>query len=199
MIALQKRGCHNINFVTPTHVIVQILEALPLAVEKGLTVPLVYNCGGYERPATLRLLEGIVDIYMPDFKFWDPDTAEKLCGARDYPRHARAALKEMHRQTGELMLDDRGIARRGVLVRHLVMPEGLADTEEVARFIAEELSPDTYVNIMSQYHPCGQALSMSLIARALSSREFQEALNAADRAGLRRLDERHKHWISIME
>ncbi len=197
MLSLQARGCHNINFVTPTHVLSQILEALPHAIEKGLRIPLVYNCGGYERTAALKLLDGIVDIYMPDFKFWDAQVAEKLCGAADYPECARAALKEMHRQVGELRWDERGVAEKGLLVRHLVMPEGLAGTEPIVQFIAKELSPHTYVNIMSQYHPCGEALKMPQIRRRVTSEEFEAALQAATRAGLDRLDERYKHWIDI--
>ncbi len=198
MVSLQERGCHNINFVTPTHVVPQILEALPHAIEKGLKIPLVYNCGGYERRAALKLLDGIVDIYMPDFKFWDPHVAEKLCEAFDYPERARQALREMHRQVGELQGDEKGVAQKGLLVRHLVMPEGLAGTEHIVRFIAEEISPRTYVNIMSQYHPCGEALKMPQIARTLTGSEFEAALNAAREAGLERLDERHKHWIDIL-
>ncbi|MFP5213106.1 MAG: radical SAM protein [Acidobacteriota bacterium] len=197
MLDLQAQGCHNINFVTPSHVIAQILEALLIAVEGGLTVPLVYNCGGYERVSSLRLLEGIVDIYMPDFKFWDPEAASRLCGASDYPERARRALVEMHRQVGLLETDRSGVARRGLLVRHLVMPGRLAGTESVARFIAGEISPDTYVNIMSQYHPCGEAVGKPLIGRAISTDEFEEALRAARKSGLRRLDERYKHWISL--
>lgn len=197
MVSLQERGCHNINFVTPTHVTPQILEALPHAVEKGLRIPLVYNCGGYERTSLLKLLDGIVDIYMPDFKFWDEETARRLCDAPDYPERARAGLKEMHRQVGDLRLDEQGIAQRGLLVRHLVMPEGLAGTEHVARFIAGEISPGTYVNVMSQYHPCGDAIGKAQIGRRVTSREFEIALDAAVKAGLERLDERHKHWITI--
>lgn len=197
MISLQERGCHNINFVTPTHVVPQILEALPHAIEKGLKIPLVYNCGGYERPAALKLLEGIVDLYMPDFKFWDAHVAEKLCGASDYPERARESLLEMQRQVGELQWDEKGVAQKGLLVRHLVMPEGLAGTEDIVRFIAEKISPRTYVNIMSQYHPCGEALKMPRIARRVTGEEFEAALDAAARAGLERLDDRHKHWIDI--
>ncbi len=197
MLDLQNRGCHNINFVTPSHVIQPILDALAIAVEKGLEVPLVYNCGGYERVSALKLLDGIVDIYMPDFKFWDPAAATELCSAPDYPDRARLALREMHRQVGDLVLDGRGVAQRGVLVRHLVMPDGLAGTSEIVDFIAKEISVQTYVNIMDQYHPCGQALKHRKINRRLTAAEFRQALDAAAKAGLTRLDERHRHWMEL--
>jgi putative pyruvate formate lyase activating enzyme len=193
MLDLQTGGCHNINFVTPSHVIQPILEALPIAVEKGLEIPLVYNCGGYERVSALKLLDGIVDIYMPDFKFWDSGTANELCSAPDYPERARLALREMHRQVGDLVLDRQGVAQRGVLVRHLVMPGGLAGTPEIVDFIAKEISVRTYVNIMDQYHPCGQALRKGKINRRPTAEEFRLALDAAAKAGLTRLDERHRH------
>ncbi|SHE87601.1 putative pyruvate formate lyase activating enzyme [Desulfacinum infernum DSM 9756] len=195
MVELQQRGCHNINFVTPTHVVPQILEALPAAVERGLRVPLVYNCGGYERVPTLRLLEGIVDIYMPDFKFWDPSVAKELCDAEDYPERAREALLEMHRQVGDLKLDPSGIARRGLLVRHLVMPEGLAGTDAICRFISERISPNTYVNIMNQYRPCGRAREVPALRRSITAREYEEALESARRASLRRLDRRRPRFL----
>ena len=141
MLILQKRGCHNINFVTPSHQVYQILAALPLAIEGGLNVPLVYNTGGYDALETLRLLDGVVDIYMPDFKFWDPQVAKDLCQAEDYPEIARQAVKEMHRQVGDLVVDEDGVARRGLLVRHLVLPDGLAGTREIMEFLAREVSP----------------------------------------------------------
>jgi putative pyruvate formate lyase activating enzyme len=197
MLALQKKGCHNINFVTPSHVIQPILEALPIAVEKGLNLPLVYNCGGYERVSALKLLDGIVDIYMPDFKFWDPGAARELCDAPDYPERARHALREMHRQVGDLVLDESGVARRGVLVRHLVMPNGLAGTGEIVDFIAAQISIQTYINIMDQYHPCGSAPANRAINRRITSAEFREALDAAAKAGLTRIDDRHRHWITV--
>ncbi|MGQ9484482.1 MAG: radical SAM protein [Desulfosoma sp.] len=195
MVELQQRGCHNINLVTPTHVVPQILEALPLAVEHGLRVPLVYNCGGYERVPTLRLLEGIVDIYMPDFKFWDPQAATDLCQAEDYPQRAREALREMHRQVGDLALDASGLAVRGLLVRHLVMPDGLAGTEEVCRFIAREVSSNTYLNIMNQYRPCGRAMEVPSLRRRITAEEHENALQAARNAGLTRLDRRTRRFI----
>lgn len=195
MLELQQQGCHNINFVTPTHVVAQILEALPLAIEGGLHVPLVYNCGGYERVPALQLLDGIVDIYMPDFKFWDPEVADRLCEAPDYPERAREALREMHRQVGELQLDEAEIARRGVLVRHLVMPNGLAGTRSVLGFIAREVSPWTYVNLMNQYRPCGRAVGRADIGRSIMPGEYQEALQMAREEGLKRLDERR--WRGV--
>jgi putative pyruvate formate lyase activating enzyme len=197
MLSLQKKGCHNINFVTPSHVIQPILDALPMAVEKGLSIPLVYNCGGYERISALKLLDGIVDIYMPDFKFWDPGTALRLCNASDYPERARQALMEMHRQTGDLVFDRSGMARRGLLVRHLVMPDGLAGTAEIVNFIATRISAQTYVNIMDQYHPCGRSLENKAINRRITSAEFRHALDAASNAGLTRLDDRHRRWAAI--
>ncbi len=196
MLSLQDKGCHNINLVSPTHVIEPVLGALRVAVENGLCVPLVYNCGGYERVPALKLLEGIVDIYMPDFKFWDSSAALRLCGAPDYPARAREALREMHRQVGELVLDDRGVARKGVLVRHLVMPGGLAGTAGIAGFIADQISTGTYVNIMDQYRPCGRALEHEAINRGITREEFREALEAAQKAGLTRLDQAHKRWMA---
>jgi putative pyruvate formate lyase activating enzyme len=189
MLVLQQRhDCHNINFVTPTHQVYQILKALQIAVEGGLRVPLVYNCGGYEALGTLQLLEGVIDIYMPDFKFADPEVAEQYAKAGDYPAVARAALKEMHRQVGDLVLDSQGIARRGLLVRHLVLPEGLAGTRELVAFLAEEISPDTYTNIMEQYYPCYRAGEHPPLDRRLTREEYRRALKAAREAGLTRID-----------
>ncbi|MCU0592024.1 MAG: radical SAM protein [Desulfobacterales bacterium] len=190
MLALQRQGCHNINFVTPSHVVSQILAALELAVPAGLKVPLVYNSGGYDRIETLRLLDGVIDIYMPDFKFWDADVARDACNAPDYPETARQALLEMHRQVGDLELDDRGIARRGLLVRHLVMPGGLAGTREIMRFIAQQVSSRTYVNVMSQYRPCGRAHEVSGLEAALSADEYRRAVREAIAEGITRLDQR---------
>jgi putative pyruvate formate lyase activating enzyme len=190
MLTLQRRGCHNINFVTPTHMVPQILEALPEAIEGGLKVPLVYNCGGYEEVDTLKLLDGIFDIYMPDFKFWDSEVAARFCSAPDYAEKASAALKEMHQQVGDLTLDQEGIAQRGLLVRHLVMPEGLAGTREIMRFLANEVSKDTYVNVMSQYRPCGEAHNFPELRRAITAGEFRDAVSMAREEGIHRLDER---------
>jgi putative pyruvate formate lyase activating enzyme len=190
MLTLQRRGCHNINFVTPTHMVPQILEALQEAIEGGLKVPLVYNCGGYEEVDTLRLLDGIFDIYMPDFKFWDPEVAARFCSAPDYVEKACAAVKEMHRQVGDLTLDAERIAQRGLLIRHLVMPEGLAGTREVMRFLANEVSKDTYVNVMSQYRPCGEAHNFPELRRPVTAGEFRDAVSMAQEEGIHRLDER---------
>lgn len=197
MLHLQQQGCHNINFVTPSHVIAPILEALPHAIEKGLQIPLVYNTGGYDRTSALKLLDGIVDIYMPDFKFWDSEVSKRLSDAPDYPERAREAIREMHRQVGDLRTDARGVAQRGLLVRHLVMPNGLAGTSSVMHFLATQVSRNTYVNIMSQYHPCGGAIGQSDLGRRITSSEFDEALEMARREGLTRLDERHRHWITL--
>ncbi len=199
MVFLQKKGCHNINFVTPSHQVYQILAALPKAIEGGLNVPLVYNTGGYDAVETLQLLDGVIDIYMPDFKFWDPKVAAELTIARDYPEVARAAVKEMHRQVGDLVLDDEGIARRGLLVRHLVLPDNLAGTREVMEFLAKEISPHTYVNVMAQYRPCGRAFEHPSLKRFPTDQEIAEAERAARAAGLTRLDRRERlfRWLEL--
>ena len=189
MIALQQRGCHNINFVTPSHVVAQILSALEIAIQHGLSVPLVYNSGGYDLPATLKLLEGVFDIYMPDFKFWNPEVAERACQAKDYPEIARNALREMHRQVGDLKIAENGIAQKGLLIRHLVLPGGLAGTREIMRFIASEISTNSYVNIMSQYRPCGRAAEIKGLNTHLSPVDFQTALREAAAEGITRLDQ----------
>ena len=196
MIALQAQGCHNINLVTPSHVVPQILEALILAADGGLNIPLVFNCGGYDRVETLEILEGVVDIYMPDFKFWDPRVAETLCNAPDYPRVARRAVKEMHRQVGDLVTNSDGIARRGLLLRHLVMPGGMAGTPQVMQFIAREISVGTYVNVMGQYRPCGQAVNMPDLNHSVPAQAVEAARQAARKAGLTRLDApRRVFWV----
>ena len=190
MIRLARGGCHNINFVTPTHVVPQILEALPLAIEKGLRVPLVYNSGGYDLVSTLNLLEEVFDIYMPDFKFWDSRWADVFCQAPDYRQTACQALSEMHRQVGDLVINSRGIAVKGVLVRHLVMPREVAGTREIMGFLANEISTRTYVNVMDQYRPCYRASSDPIISRRITGTEYQRALEWAKDAGLKRLDKR---------
>ena len=190
MIELANRGCHNINLVTPTHAVPQILEALLLAVENGLNIPIVYNSGGYERVETLRLLRGIIDIYMPDFKFWDKKWADRYCHAPDYREMVVRALKEMHAQVGDLKIDNNGIAERGLLLRHLVMPNGVSGTEEVMEFISKEISGNTYVNVMDQYRPCGTAHQDNYINQRISSKDYTVALESATNAGLRRLDQR---------
>jgi putative pyruvate formate lyase activating enzyme len=188
MMELQALGCHNINFVTPSHMVPQILAALPYAIETGLSIPLVYNTGGYDRVETLRLLDGVIDIYMPDIKYMDPAHAKRYSGAEDYPYIVRAAVQEMHRQVGDLELDERGLAVRGLLVRHLVMPGGVAGTREVIRFLAREVSPDTYVNLMDQYRPCGQAGRFPEIARPITQDEFEAAMEATREEGIHRLE-----------
>ncbi len=190
MLALQSLGCHNINFVTPTHVVPQIIEALPLAIAGGLHVPLVYNTGGYDSLETLMLLDGLIDIYMPDLKFMDEEVAYKFCRARDYPQRAKEAIKEMHRQVGDLIINEKGLAERGLLIRHLVMPGGLGGTRTAMRFLAQEISPHTYVNIMAQYRPCGEAHKFPPLNRRLTSAEYEEAVNMALAEGIRRLDQR---------
>ncbi len=179
MLHLQSTGCHNINLVTPSHVVPQILNALDIAAENGLNIPLVYNCSGYESLETLKILDGVVDIYMPDFKFWNPQVAIKCCKAEDYPQRARAALKEMYAQTGGLKADENGIAISGLLVRHLVMPGGLDDTFQILKFLKESISPNTFVNVMSQYHPAGEADSIREISRQLTPGEFKKAVEMA--------------------
>lgn len=197
MLELQALGCHNVNFVTPEHVVPQILEALPLAIEDGLRIPLVYNTSAYDSLHSLRLMDGVVDLYMPDFKYFDEKACATFLKAKDYPTHARAAIREMHRQVGALTLDDEGIARRGVIVRHLVMPGSVEDSERIFRWLAEEISPDTFVNVMDQYHPDGMVARQPdrypTLARPLRSDEWRDAVRRAREAGLHRLDERHPH------
>ncbi len=188
MLSLQAKGCHNINLVSPTHVVPHILDALELAVSKGLYLPLVYNSGGYDSVETLGLLDGIIDIYMPDMKYSDEEVAEQLSGIKDYPKVNKAAIKEMHRQAGDLQMDEEGVAYRGLLVRHLVLPNRLAGTQEVARFLAQEISTNTYLNIMAQYHPCYKAFDIPQLARAVDRQEFLEAIDLAHQQGLYRLD-----------
>ena len=195
MLDLQNQGCHNINFVTPSHVVPQILAAVEVAVQHGLNVPLVFNTGGYDRVATLKLLEGVFDIYMPDFKFWDSQVAENSCQAGDYPEMARRALAEMHRQVGDLQIDDAGIARRGLLIRHLVLPGGLAGTRQVMRFIAREISPSSYVNVMSQYRPCGRAGEVKGLESHLSPGDYKNAVRAAKEEGITRLDQPGRRFL----
>ncbi|MGY4707039.1 radical SAM protein [Candidatus Bipolaricaulota sp. J31] len=185
MLELQLIGCHNINLVTPTHQAHAIVEALGIARERGLRLPIVWNCGGYESVEVLKVLEGVVDIYMPDFKYGDSATAEKYSAAPRYFEVACEALREMHRQVGDLVVED-GIAVRGLIVRHLVLPNGLAGTERVLRFIAEEISRDTYVNIMAQYYPTWRAHRYPELSRRITTEEYREALELARKFGLRR-------------
>ena len=195
MLSLQNQGCHNINFVTPSHVVPQILAAVDVAVQNGLNVPLVFNSGGYDRVTTLKFLDGLVDIYMPDFKFWNSQVAQNSCQASDYPEVARRALVEMHRQVGDLQIDDAGLARRGLLIRHLVLPGGLAGTREVMGFIAKKISAASYVNVMSQYRPCGRAAEVKGLAAQLSAEEYKRAVRAAKEEGITRLDQPRRRFL----
>lgn len=188
MLELQAQGCHNINWVTPSHQVPQILDALVLAAGRGLGLPIAYNTSAYDDVDTLRLLDGVVDIYLPDFKYIDRDNAARYSEAPDYPTIARAALREMHRQVGDLVVDPSGIAVRGLLVRHLVLPGGLAGTNEAMRFLADELSRDTYVNIMDQYRPCFRAHEHPELSRRITAAELTEAVRAARECGLRRIE-----------
>lgn len=198
MMDLQQRGCHNINFVTPEHVVPQVIEAIAEAIPRGLDVPIVYNTSAYDSIESLKLLDGLIDVYMPDFKFWDQASAARLARAKDYPQRAREAIAEMHRQVGPLMVDAGGIAQRGLLVRHLVMPGQTDEAAAIFRWLADELSVDTYVNIMGQYRPeyeVGEvarngALRYEDINRAPSRRDMKRAYAAARDAGLWRFDER---------
>ncbi|HIE11985.1 MAG TPA: radical SAM protein [Desulfotomaculum sp.] len=185
MLTLQKLGCHNINLVSPTQFVPQILAALAIAVESGLNLPIVYNTGGYENLQTLKLLDGVVDIYMPDFKYTDPEAAERYSGAGDYPEVVKEALLEMQQQVGDLVMDHRGIATRGLLVRHLVLPEGIANTEEVVDFLARSVSPRCFVNIMAQYRPAHRALEFPPLDRRITPAEYRSAVKAAAKKGLR--------------
>jgi putative pyruvate formate lyase activating enzyme len=198
MLHLQERGCHNINFVSPTHVLPQILEALLMAAENGLKVPLVHNTGGYDSLEALRLLDGIVDIYMPDMKYADEEAGRKYSKVKNYPSVNQAAVKEMHRQVGELVMDERGIAQRGLLVRHLVLPNEVAGTAQIAKFLAEEVSPNTYLNVMAQYRPTYKAHQYPEIDRRPSPQELQDAVDVALQAGLTRLDERKAHLVWLL-
>jgi len=188
MLALQTRGCHNINFVSPTHVVPQILESLEIAINLGLRLPLVYNSGGYDSVKTLEILDGIIDIYMPDMKYSSEETAEELSGIKNYPYINRAALKEMHRQVGDLQTDKDGIAIQGLIIRHLVLPHRLAGTKEITKFIAEEISQNRYVNVMAQYHPCYKAFQIPKLARPPLKQEILEAVEVTREVGLNRLD-----------
>lgn len=230
MLELQRSGCHNVNFVTPEHVVPQVVEAIVIAVQEGLSVPIVYNTSAYDSVASLRLLDGLIDIYMPDFKFWRTESSRRYMAAPDYPERARTAIKEMHRQVGDLVFGEDGLAKRGLLLRHLVMPGLIDETRQILRWVADEISKDTYVNVMGQYRPeykVGKPLpTRSLesrkpsrpsmpqdpganleegtrdqseragkvrfveIARKPTRRELEEALLAAEDAGLQRIDGR---------
>jgi putative pyruvate formate lyase activating enzyme len=186
MLQLERAGAHNINLVTPSHVVPQILAAVARAARSGLSIPLVYNTGGYDAMPTLRLLDGVVDIYMPDAKYADEEPAWLYSQVHHYPQVNRRALREMHRQVGDLEVDRHGVARRGLIVRHLVLPEGLAGSAAVMRFLAQELSPETYVNVMAQYRPCYRAWDYPQLQRPIHN-EYQEAVAIAHTCGLHRL------------
>jgi putative pyruvate formate lyase activating enzyme len=192
MLELQDRGCHNINWVTPEHVVPQILEALPLAVGRGLRLPIVYNTSAYDSLDSLELMDGVVDVYMPDFKLWSSELSRRYLAKRDYAQVACSTVTEMHRQVGDLVFDDRGLARRGLLVRHLVMPGLVEETEAILGWIAAELGPNTYVDVMAQYYPAGRTGEFPEIDRHLYRSEFERALEVADGLGLRRLDRRSR-------
>jgi putative pyruvate formate lyase activating enzyme len=190
MLQLQAMGCHNINIVSPTHIVAELLSALLIAAERGLRLPLVYNTGGYDSLEALKLLDGVIDIYMPDMKYSNDEHGKRYSNVPHYPEVNQAAVREMHRQVGDLKLDDDGIAQRGLLVRHLVLPEDLAGTQETVRFLAEEISKDTYLNLMDQYRPAYKAYDYPALDRPLRSSEYAQALQWTREAGLQRLDSR---------
>lgn len=196
MLKLQSQGCHNINFVTPSHVVAQIVAAVFIAARKGLHLPLVFNTGGYDSPEALTLLDGIIDIYMPDMKYGNSTIARKYSKVRNYVEVNFAAVKDMHRQVGDLQLDEMGIVQRGLLVRHLILPGHLASTDAVMIFLAREISTNTYLNLMDQYSPCYRAAENPPLDRRLTSDEYQEALVLAEKYGLTRLDHERSHrWL----
>jgi putative pyruvate formate lyase activating enzyme len=196
MLALQAEGCHNINFVTPSHVVAQILGAVAIAARRGLGLPLVYNTGGYDSPEALALLDGVIDIYMPDMKYGDSETARRHSKVRNYWEVNQAAVREMYRQVGDLQIDERGLARRGLLVRHLVLPGNLANTEKVLTFLATEISRTTYLNLMDQYFPCYRAGDYPPLDRPITRDEYERAVALAERHGLHRRDRPRRAWSS---
>jgi putative pyruvate formate lyase activating enzyme len=198
MLELQSRECHNINFVSPSHVVPQLIKAVLIAAQGGLHIPLVYNTGGYDSMSMLRLLDGIIDIYMPDMKYSSPQAARQYSKIRNYPQINQAAVKEMHRQVGDLQLDEHGLAQRGLLVRHLVLPDNIAGTDEIVIFLADEISKDTYLNLMDQYRPAYKSHQYPELDRRLTSQEYKYAVDAAHAAGLQRLDERRQKLWFIM-
>ena len=194
MLELQNQGCHNINLVSPSHVVAQIMAAVEIAARQGLVLPLVYNTGGYDSLEALQLLDGIIDIYMPDMKYGDAEKAHRYSHVRDYVKYNHAAVREMHRQVGDLVLDDQGIAQRGLLVRHLVLPQNLSGTDQVLEFLATQVSQNTYLNLMDQYHPCYRADDNPPLDRPITSSEYRQALQWAKELGLERLDHRHARF-----
>lgn len=191
-LGLQAQGCHNVNLVSPSHVVAQVLAAVQIAAERGLTLPLVYNTGGYDSPEALALLDGVVDIYMPDLKYADDEPGHRYSHVRDYATVNRAAIKAMHRQVGDLVTDDAGLAVRGLLVRHLVLPNDVAGSDAAFAFLAREVSPHTHVNIMDQYRPCYRAHDLPALARRITAQEYRDAVAAARRHRLTRLDPRER-------
>lgn len=188
MIDLQERGCHNINLVSPSHVVPQIIAAVLIAAQAGLRLPLVYNTGGYDSLVMLHLLENVIDIYMPDMKYANSQIGLHYSKVRNYPAINQAVIREMHRQVGDLLVDEQGLAKRGLLVRHLVLPNGLAGTAEIVRFLAEEISPNTYLNLMDQYRPAFNARQFPQLNRLPTEKEYKSAVELAHAAGLYRLD-----------
>ena len=197
MLELQEMGCHNINLVSPSHVVPQILAGLLIAATAGLNIPLVYNTGGYDHLDTLTLLNGIIDIYMPDMKYADPEIAQHYSQISNYPQVNQNAVKEMHRQVGDLICDDLGVAYRGLLIRHLILPNNLAGTKNILEFIAEDISKGTYINLMDQYRPAYHAHKFPELNRRITSKEYRESLNIARKLGLDRLDQRHSHFLQF--
>ncbi len=195
MLELQEKGCHNINWVTPEHVVPQILEAMPLAIRAGLRLPIVYNTSSFDSMQSLRHMDGIVDIYMPDFKYWSESASKQYLKSAAYPAAARNAIREMYRQVGNLTFDERGLARRGLLIRHLVMPGALHETKEILNFLARQVSLDTYVDIMGQYYPAGKVSEQKYVEinRHITHQELQTAFQLATQAGLHRFDQR---WLN---
>ena len=197
MLELQSQGCHNINFVSPSHVVPQILAAVLVAAQSGLRIPMVYNTGGFDSIAMLNLLDGVIDIYMPDMKYSDPLIARRCSKIRNYPKINQLAVKEMHRQVGDLTVDQKGIAVRGLLVRHLVLPNNLAGTREIIRYLCEEVSQQTYLNIMDQYHPAYKSHHYPELNRRISNQEYQMAVDAAVSAGMTNLDQKESRFWTI--
>lgn len=186
MLSLQRLGCHNVNLVSPSHIVPQIVEAIFFAAQQGLKIPIIYNTNGYDLTDTLKLLDGIIDIYMPDIKFADDHTAQKYLNVEGYYTIAKNAVKEMHSQVGDLKTDGRNNAYKGLLIRHLVLPQNLADTDKIMSFIADEISEDTYVNIMAQYYPAHQSYKYEELSRRISEKEYRMAVKSAKLTGLRR-------------
>lgn len=198
MLSLQQLGCHNINLVTPTHFVTQIIDAVGIAVEKGLNIPLVYNSGGYESVETLKLLDGIIDIYMPDIKYSDNECSRKYSGAKDYWDVVRKAVIEMHRQVGDLKLNTFGIAEKGLLIRHLILPNNIAGSRQVMDFIAKEICIDSYVNIMDQYRPSFKAYRYPEMSRQITSTEYESVIRYAESVGLHRGFGKYENMLKVM-